>query len=60
MKWTEEHGKELLEDKLLTAQIIKENYISKDKIRDKINYLENLEYGKLELSASIDKLKELL
>lgn len=48
MKWTEEHGKELLEDKLLTAQVIKENYISKDKVLKAMGYEENdEEYEKI-------------
>lgn len=58
MKWTEEHGKELLEDKLLTAQVIKENYISKDEVLKALGYEENGEeykriYNKEELILSL-------
>ena len=64
MDWTEEHGKELLEDKLLTAQVIKENYISKDKIREKIEETEKELYNGEILQAfafiRIETLRELL
>ena len=76
VKQLEEHQKQYLDRELITAKqanffekMIKENYISKDKIKEKIeetnseklNYSEDEYYLENEVKGyAIDKLKELL